>query len=354
MVETAIDLGFVEDCEPWLLTNKFFPSKVGGKPAWLDLKNIPKPKDLECPRCKEPMVFLCQLYASSDKEHCFHRTVYVFICRNGACYQPNDASTVRVFRNQLPLKNDFYSETPPDENEESEAVESPVKLCRICGCSAFACCSKCKKEFYCNVSHQKADWKARHRQECMEGKKVENFQNEILFPEFELVIESEILEEKKKETPEEAEARRLAEYENLVKNGQVQTMGDVPAAEMEKYVGETEEDKVFAAFRERISQNKEQVVRYDRGGKPLWITGDLQLAPEDVPKCENCNETRDFEFQIMPQLLNNLKREELDWGVIAVFTCSKDCDIGERYVKEFAYKQDIVKDDEGEKENIDE
>lgn len=61
MVETTIDLGFVEECESWLLVNKFFPSKVGGKPAWLDLKNIPKAKELECDQCKEPLVFLCQV-----------------------------------------------------------------------------------------------------------------------------------------------------------------------------------------------------------------------------------------------------------------------------------------------------
>lgn len=61
MVETSVDLGFVEECEPWLLVNKFFPSKVGGFVAWLDLNNIPKAKELECIRCKEPLVFLCQV-----------------------------------------------------------------------------------------------------------------------------------------------------------------------------------------------------------------------------------------------------------------------------------------------------
>lgn len=74
----------------------------------------------------------------------------------------------------------------------SEPVQSPVRLCRICGCHAFACCSKCKKEFYCHVSHQKADWKGRHKQECMEGKKVD-WNNDIVLPEFELVIEEEFL-----------------------------------------------------------------------------------------------------------------------------------------------------------------
>lgn len=60
-MESSVDLGFVEECEPWLLTNKYFPSKVGGKPAFLDLQHVPKPSELQCTKCKEPMNFICQV-----------------------------------------------------------------------------------------------------------------------------------------------------------------------------------------------------------------------------------------------------------------------------------------------------
>lgn len=148
-----------------------------------------------------------------------------------------------------------------------------------------------------------------------------------------------------------AEKRRLLEYEELVKKGQIGDLAEIPLSEMEKYVDEKGEDKVFTLFRDRITKNKEQVVRYDRGGKPLWIASNNQLAPDDVPKCQTCGGTRDFEFQIMPQLLNSLKREELDWGIIAIYTCANDCDIGERYVEEYAYKQDIIEDEDIKSEN---
>lgn len=46
----------------------------------------------------------------------------------------------------------------------------------------------------------------------------------------------------------------------------------------------------------------------------------------------------------MPQLLNSLENENLDWGIIAVYTCEKSCDINTKYVEEFVYKQDIVKE----------
>lgn len=46
----------------------------------------------------------------------------------------------------------------------------------------------------------------------------------------------------------------------------------------------------------------------------------------------------------MPQLLNKLKNDSIDWGVIAIYTCANDCDIGQKYFQEYAYKQDIVEE----------
>lgn len=56
-----IDLGFAEECEPWLLTNTYFPSKMGGRPAWLDLDDLPTPDEMKCVKCAKPLVFLCQV-----------------------------------------------------------------------------------------------------------------------------------------------------------------------------------------------------------------------------------------------------------------------------------------------------
>lgn len=56
-----VDLGFLEECESWLLTNTYFPSKVGGKPAWLELENIPQLDSMKCRMCQEILVFLCQV-----------------------------------------------------------------------------------------------------------------------------------------------------------------------------------------------------------------------------------------------------------------------------------------------------
>jgi len=48
----------------------------------------------------------------------------------------------------------------------------------------------------------------------------------------------------------------------------------------------------------------------------------------------------------MPQLLNYLGvdsvDDSLDWGTIAIYTCTKNCDEGPAYHQEFAWKQDFT------------
>lgn len=103
-----IDLGFVQTCESWRLTSRFFPSKVGGKPAWLDLKNIPGKSDLECEYCNDVCIFLCQIYAPyEENDDAFHRTIYIFICKNIDCCRPNQNGNLKVFRSQLSRVNTF-------------------------------------------------------------------------------------------------------------------------------------------------------------------------------------------------------------------------------------------------------
>ena len=63
------ELGFVEkQMEKWRLESRHFPSKVGGKPAWLELKNLPPTEDLLCKNCIKPMIFLAQVYAPDDDD----------------------------------------------------------------------------------------------------------------------------------------------------------------------------------------------------------------------------------------------------------------------------------------------
>lgn len=120
--------------ESFKLTSRFFPSKVGGKPAWLDLKHIPDASETTCLKCNVPLVFFCQLYAPIDEPDfhgtCFHRTLFVFYCN-----ECKDERKFLVFRSQLPVKNDYYSNTPAEPNDpEITPVMWDIQLCKVCIC----------------------------------------------------------------------------------------------------------------------------------------------------------------------------------------------------------------------------
>ncbi|XP_062542166.1 programmed cell death protein 2 isoform X1 [Armigeres subalbatus] len=341
-METAVDLGFLEPCEEWLLANKFFRSKVGGKPAWLELKNIPIPKDLLCDGCEEPCIFLCQVYAPlEDQEKCFHRMLYLFVCSNASCYQVNQSKNIKVLRSQLPRSNDHYDFDPPKEDKPSEPVPSPVPLCVVCGCRGPQQCSKCRKVNYCGVVHQRLDWKQNHKAVCGATTIVDNKNqnSNILFPQYEIVTEPEEIEQTTKLTEEENVKKQMEEYDKLVEQGKIGELSEVSESEMDTYA-EQLEDKHFEKFKQRVAFDPDQVLRYDRKGKPLWLS---PIVPSEIPDCELCHGPRVFEFQIMPQLLNSLKNENIDWGTLAIFTCEQSCSTPDNcYIKEYVFKQDVI------------
>jgi pre-rRNA-processing protein TSR4 len=113
---------------------------------------------------------------------------------------------------------------------------------------------------------------------------------------------------------------------------------------------ENDYDKDFERFKKISAPEAEQVVRYERGGEPLWCTKYNKLREAQVPGCAHCGAKRIFEFQVTPQLLNYLKLDEskqssgsIDWAGLYVYTCVRSCAAGTNaYATEFIYKQDFV------------
>ena len=97
-----MDIGFYEtDFEDWEVQTRHFPSKVGGRPARLDLEHLPAPEVIACPHCGQPRVFLLQVYAPDNEvTEAFHRTLFLFICKSDMCWNSED-KPVLVLRSQL-------------------------------------------------------------------------------------------------------------------------------------------------------------------------------------------------------------------------------------------------------------
>ena len=168
------DLGFVnDDVDQRLLESRYFPSKIGGKPAWLSLKPIPSTDQLLCTKCSSPLAFLMQVYSPRDRpqEDAFHRTLFVFVCVKPGCNSPNDSSSFVVFRSQLPRVNQFFSAEPPPDDPSEDVVGNPTAskyqpLCVVCGCMGSKKCSRCHSVNYCGKDHQTRHWKAGHKKSC--------------------------------------------------------------------------------------------------------------------------------------------------------------------------------------------
>lgn len=127
----GVELGFLEKPDAKTdLTSAHFPSKVGGKPAWLELQQLPSPEQLACNVCKKPMVLLIQLYAPMRKRPpSYHRSVYVFMCRDRACHQRGGGRLAfKVLRSQLPQTNEFYEFSACSDSDSDLDANCPEPL----------------------------------------------------------------------------------------------------------------------------------------------------------------------------------------------------------------------------------
>ena len=356
--KSNVTLGCIEKCEEtWALESRYFPSKVGGRPAWLDLKNINV--DVSCTICSDPCLFLCQIYAPIDSQpSAYHRTIFVFVCKNPNCCKSNSNNNFKVFRCQLPLVNDYYPpEEPTDDPDWStdSKVEKFNDICHVCGCLGSYQCSKCKLIKYCSKSHQVFDWKTNHKNICNSVVTTtptpENSNNtfNLLFPEYEIIEEEE--EEKCDDSDEnitESKTEEKKSYEErfndlkqLLEEGNLQNASDDLLMDLDN----GKEYKYLKHFKTKLKLVPDQVVRYARGGTPLWIS-EPKYSNEDIPFCEECMGPRQFEFQILPTLLSYLDVDKLDdsldWGNLLIYTCKNNCDEGPAYKKEFLWKQDLT------------
>jgi pre-rRNA-processing protein TSR4 len=385
--------------------------QAGGVPSWLQPEHLPLPIHCgECQKQMNFLCQLYAPIDPENignyNETAFHRSLYVFACPN---YHENTG--VRVLRTQLPKRNSYWPEQPifdwtlhtPDKYHKNG-------VCAVCGFVATGRCPLQKKSF-CGKDHQKL-YRKHGNEELPPWKSLLPGvlrTTEIVVeeePEPEQIIE---LSNRPRKNPlfetsnDEDDSDAELEQEDL--NAMVTGL----KTESKTVVDPLYE--VFLNRITERPDCKNQVLRYcrwptndsdvDDKSNPLWIRTDHQ--PTSIPRCSDCGSERKFEFQLMPQLLhylvNDVKKapastekdairnaleqadsiveqappeqippsfvdakqaavervrkqimenSELDWGVIAVYTCSQSCaisnidqDLG-AYKEEFAWRQPSI------------
>ncbi|KAJ0398039.1 hypothetical protein ATCC90586_005238 [Pythium insidiosum] len=366
-VEQPLDAKLLHDSSDW---GEWDGGLVGGKPRWLNPKAVPSRDTLSCLACSKPLSFLLQIYCPlDDQPDAFHRSLYVFCCREAGCAKQSQA---RVFRCQLPRENPFY---PVASGVEGFTTgEELPSLCALCGQRASFTCSACKVVQYCSKEHQKDHWSHGHKADCaacQEQQRVVESEAHLealremgskwVFPQYEVEIDHE---PDASEAVNEHEAKLIAEFEKS-KSAPKKANGDdsdpftddseidVTQKDLNEALGnKVEQDKAYVRFLTRVELAKDQVLRYARWQPQsvLWAHSH-GACDSPIPACGRCGGERQFEFQVLPQLLFYLRvdkksslqqineMQDCDWGTLAVFTCTQSCAADGEYVEEFVHYQ---------------
>ena len=158
-----------------------------------------------------------------------------------------------------------------------------------------------------------------------------------------------------KDEPEPLQKHQILEMEEEGPSGGSSTKED-------KVVYESSIDNTFQKFADRLSQNPEQVIRYEFKGGPLLYTKNdvvgkllgggsgnakVTVGGGKMPRCANCGAGRCFEVQLTPHAITELESEEvslegMEWGTVIIGVCERDCqargvEVGEvGYLEEWA------------------
>ncbi|KAK1935865.1 putative programmed cell death protein 2 [Babesia divergens] len=329
--------------QPWEYQRQFFPSKLGGLPAWLEPDPLPPESAFSCGNCSAVMTFVLQLYAPDDDEptgDAFHRALFLFAC------QPCKTQW-RAFRSQLPRKNRHYAFHPEAEGTLFPQPDAHMsrQCCMACGIPSsdiqHGTAPVPLKFKVQNVSDDTV-WRKLHPR-CEIAIKYETL--EATFEEFLLHISEGEIQHPVNYLEREHELHRR--YQELKEKGQVEELDESEEEAIESIQKERlVVDHSFDRFCKRTTP--EDVLYYCRDGKPLWISdktvplrcasgGESHATEGIVPPCEICGGPRSFEFQVLPQMLFYLKGANLDFASVVVYTCASSCNLDGKYQEEYIY-----------------
>nr|XP_057931270.1 programmed cell death protein 2-like isoform X2 [Doryrhamphus excisus] len=301
--------------------SSFLTNKIGGLPDWLPSLPRMSPR---CRRCSSLLAHVVQVYCPLEGSP-YHRTIHVFACPAEECKGRSD--------NWTALR--------------SQSLEAEVKAARISRKPEPAQEALLSSTDWCDSAD---DWGIDEEdggtfkmdKQVLEEEPEQQTDIPVLCPFFISVVD---------ELDVAAEEDDLAHAHELLRDYERRegvAVGTLDGVE-EKYEKSRAHhgDAAFSRFMKRISPCPQQVLRYCRGGEPLFISEPPANMGKLVTLCGSCGGPRILELQLMPALVSLLRWKdgggvtELEFGTVLVYTCTESCRMSEsqQLVDEFCFVQ---------------
>lgn len=296
----AVHLGFAKKSSR-LEISQTPMGKIGGEPLWFQ-------KNFQAICCGVNSNFICQIFAPGEEDQAYYRYLYVFQCPS--CRLP------LAFRDQLRKNSEFFAE-PEERKAEDECddwntetnTETLINLLEKPESTVVL--SDLTLEVY------EEDPAATHVINKLFGVDLGNN------------MATEELYELMEGGDESAGEEKISQEE------------DDDDDDLEEIAeGNRDKDVSFDVFKWHSSFTaKCPVIRYCRNSCPLWYSD--KERPQFNPGACRCGAIRNFEFQVLPQIIPAIGNLELDFGSIYVFTCPAHCEINEIVQEESFYQPSL-------------
>ncbi|XP_077373974.1 programmed cell death protein 2-like [Festucalex cinctus] len=311
----------------------FLTNKVGGLPDVVPGVARAFPR---CGRCSAPLVHVVQVYCPLE-ESPYHRTLQLFACPAAECAGRHESWT--ALRSQCLLSVDGGGEAARTAGRPEPTNDAAMSASDWCG-SADDWGMEDEDQIAPPVPEE-------HNKAPPPADDVISVRLSVLHlaepppdvpvlrPFFISVLDERDEDEDGEDERSHAE-QLLRDYER--REGAVAVSAGRPDADGgEKYEKSRARhgDRSFARFRKRIGACPRQILRYCRGGTPIFISEPASGRPTAAATaCASCGGPRTFEMQLMPAMVGLLtwkdtaadgERSPPDFGTVLVYTCARSC-----------------------------
>ncbi|XP_029009473.1 programmed cell death protein 2-like isoform X2 [Betta splendens] len=306
--------------------SSFLTNKVGGQPDWQPVLRRQFPR---CARCGAPLAHVVQVYCPLEASP-YHRNLHLFACSGADC--SGRSESWKALRSQC-----LESEVEP--SKVAPAQEASLSASDWCdsaddwgaeeggdGWGGVKPNRRVEDEPPEDPAHSDMDVGSRLQvlrlgEPLMDTSLLRSFFISVL-DESDLLGEGYDLDHAQE---------LLREYESRegVTVGELNSKEGSGGEEKYEKTRAKHGDAVFSRFMKNISLCPQQILRYCRGGKPLFISEPPSNMAQVVSACASCGGSRTFELQLMPALVSLLQRTDgsaqLEFGTVLVYTCAQSC-----------------------------